>query len=304
MNPLNDGMIRLNGWSQVVPQCMPWATQTVTNSGAPNGNPNGNPTINDMNSQALNISDLNRNVMQFTANTQQMNSVMSPLVIESMSHSVNSSVITPIETRITESEVPFNNQMLCPDPCTSQTATRWELLNNISTGSHSSHQYLKRRNDSSDEEIEEELRTPVKQHISEDKVSAIFNRLHITKSDIFDSDDRIEVEDENNDTNGDLPKNPIIFTNELQNAIKNKRITDRLVQNELDKHSKAVVLWQPITQLLPSIGLKSNSTEEEVEDQIQSDSHLTQNNDNDLDIDLMTSDYTSNDFDNQMELCL
>lgn len=204
-------------------------------------------------------------------------------------------------------------QMLCPDPCTSQTATRWELLHNLSPGRQSAHQHLKRRNDSSDEELDDELRTtPVKQHISEDKVSAIFDKLHITNGHSFDT--TIEAEELEEDSSDQSHHKSMVFTDELQSAIKCKTMTERVVQNELDKLSKAVVLWQPPTPIL-SVGLTpdahhnqqsddpNESGSDTIESETTADNADSAPRDCDLDIDYMIEEVLDCDHDyNDMEL--
>lgn len=66
-----------------------------------------------------------------------------------------------------------------PDPCTSQTATSWELLHNLGTNGANmgNHQHLKRKSES-----EDELFRPNKIYISEEKMAAWFSQIDICGS--------------------------------------------------------------------------------------------------------------------------
>ncbi|XP_054167991.1 uncharacterized protein LOC128965342 [Oppia nitens] len=288
----------LNSWSQVVPSPMPWA-HSQTNTTTTNTTPVG--TVWPVNSTAT----FDPHIMQFTANTTTpLNSVSS----------LDNEYIGPNPLIINNSSV---LDVLCPDPCTSQTATRWELLHNLTTDSQrrASHQHLKRRSDSSDDDIDDDgLRRPAKQYISEDKVSAIFNRLHITNSDFNKNDginavnENIDYEDlddeSNNETIDAKHNNTLVFANELQSAFKNKTITDKLVQNEIDKHSKALILWQPNTSILTTISLNSKSSidnDNDVEDNDNSESSKTNDNMSDA-IEISQEDYEDFYDDNDMIL--
>ena len=252
--------------------------------------------------------------MQFTANAPINWSPLAatvpsaptsvPPTMCSPSLSMPPSMLSPVSPVIpTQVDPNIKSQVISPDPCTSQTATHWELLHNLSTGRQSAYQHLKRRNDSSDEELEDELRTtPVKQHISEDKVSAIFNRLHITNNNSLRYEDDIEsaeLDDSTCEADENRSKNSMVFADELQSVIKSKTLTEKVIQNELDKYSKAVVLWQPPNAIL-SVGLSTQS-EPSADSETSNDAN-DDNNDNpcDLDIDYMIEEVF--DGDNDMEL--
>ncbi|XP_022255036.1 uncharacterized protein LOC106470689 isoform X2 [Limulus polyphemus] len=68
---------------------------------------------------------------------------------------------------------------ISPDPCTSQTATSWELLHNLGTNGANmgNHQHLKRKSES-----EDELFRPNKIYISEEKMAAWFSQIDICGS--------------------------------------------------------------------------------------------------------------------------
>jgi len=235
-------------------------------------------TLQTMPTNTTNISD-NRSVMQFTAN-QLINSDQS-------------------------------GEVLCPDPCTSQTATRWELLNNISTGKLSSNQHLKRRNDSSDEELEDDFKRPIKQYITEDKVSAIFDKMHITHNQLNEEKPECDQQFENNETidlfNNEFDKKrKIVLANELQNVINSEDMTQKLIKSEFDKLSKAVVVWRPTNPIIP-IGVvpKSNEDDDKEDESDSSNKNLFENsanNTNYSDIEFTPiDDFLENDY--EMELC-
>jgi hypothetical protein len=236
-------------------------------------------TLQTMPTNTTNISD-NRSVMQFTAN-QLINSDQS-------------------------------GEVLCPDPCTSQTATRWELLNNISTGKLSSNQHLKRRNDSSDEELEDDFKRPIKQYITEDKVSAIFDKMHITHNQLNEEKPECDQQFENNETidlfNNEFDKKrKIVLANELQNVINSEDMTQKLIKSEFDKLSKAVVVWRPKNLIIP-IGIVPKCNEDNEEEEAESDSsnknlfENSANNTNYSDIEFTPiDDFLENDY--EMELC-
>ncbi|CAG2104376.1 unnamed protein product [Medioppia subpectinata] len=309
INQLNDGLVRLNGWSQVVPISMPWASDTTTNTTTTaTSAPNPPHMMTTTHSPQV---DYQQNVMHFTANASQQH--MNPSLLTYPSHPIGNPLPTTTNPVLATNECPLD---VCPDPCTSQTATRWELLNNISSSAESmrsSHPHLKRRNESSDDEYDDGR--PVKQYISEEKVSAIFNRLHITNGNsgnnaihMFDVNDKCEDEDFEDQSTCEADssdKSPIVFAHELQNAIKSKTMTERLVQSEIDKHSKAVVIWRPNNPLF-SIGFNSKSADndEDVAKDRES-ANKSDNSFNDSDIDFSQErDEEFIDYDNDMELCL
>lgn len=147
----------------------------------------------------------------------------------------------------------INGGVITPDPCTSQTATHWELMHNLSAGSVNSNLHLKRRIDSSDEDDEDSQR-PVKRCMSEDKVAAKLNQMHISNDsmqfysqdlnpinetfDEFDSEEDNEISETEKNTK-------LIYTDELQKALSSSDVIDKLVRTEMEKASKAVVLWKP-----------------------------------------------------------
>lgn len=149
-----------------------------------------------------------------------------------------------------------------PDPCTSQTATEWELLNRFTNTMSSCRG--KRRSESEDEDCDIEIRRPVKQCISEEKVAKIFNKMHISNNNKwnFDStkieDVNLEEEEEDKDKQS---KNKLIITAELRKVLDTKttNVLDEIASDELERHSKAIVLWQPPIYKVPEeILLKCN----------------------------------------------
>ena len=106
-----------------------------------------------------------------------------------------------------------------------------------------------------------ECRRPIKKYISEDKVFEIFDRLQIRDGNNYivedEPDEKCQVElnkHKHNVTIEMIEDNDhvIQFSTELKNAFQNNNnnsITNKLIENEKDKLSKAVILWQPNTIL-------------------------------------------------------
>ncbi|KAH9404005.1 hypothetical protein TYRP_014518 [Tyrophagus putrescentiae] len=114
----------------------------------------------------------------------------------------------------------------------------------------------------SDANFDFESRRPVKKYISEDKVIEIFDRFHISEGDHYIVED-VADESMRNASGNNFKHNVVIevlddeedrileLSPELKNAFQNGSscITGKLMQDEKDKFSKAVVLWQPNTIL-------------------------------------------------------
>lgn len=91
---------------------------------------------------------------------------------------------------------------------------------------------------------------PIKKYICEDKVLEIFDRLHIREGDQYIVEDVVEDEPIISQTSGvvieEVDEPVLRMSDELKDALKNhKTMIDKLAQNEMDKISKAVVVWQP-----------------------------------------------------------
>jgi hypothetical protein len=173
----------------------------------------------------------------------------------------------------------------------------------------SSYQHLKRRNDSSDEELEDDFKRPIKQYITEDKVSAIFDKMHITHNqsaeEKLESDQQFES-NETIDLLNNHKKRQIVLTNELQNVINSEDVTQKLIKSEFEKLSKAVVVWRPTNPIIPiGVELKCNEDNEKEDESDSSNKDLFENsanNTNYSDIEFTPiDDFLENDY--EMELC-
>ncbi|XP_023232329.1 uncharacterized protein [Centruroides vittatus] len=180
---------------------------------------------------------------------------------------------TTLQTPVMQFTAPFP-----PDPCTSQTATSWELLHNLGTSQNkpNNHQHLKRKSDSP-----ENLKPP-KQYISEEKMVARLNELHISNSNIAYDSQTPTLKNKNIET-----KRPFKSLEELEEMLSDESSEEsdpetggitlspelkKLVQSdlflagsplkELKEPSMAVVLWQPPGGILPQ-KIKSTFNSEE-----------------------------------------
>ncbi|XP_035211393.1 uncharacterized protein LOC118185614 [Stegodyphus dumicola] len=81
--------------------------------------------------------------------------------------------VTKSDTNIPEMIVRFTAPFL-PDPCTSQTATSWELLNNLGANKTNVNMHLKRK---SDLDLDA---APQKMCITEERMAARLRELHIS----------------------------------------------------------------------------------------------------------------------------
>lgn len=133
-----------------------------------------------------------------------------------------------------------------PDPCTSQTATEWELLNRFTNTMSSCR--TKRRSESEDEDYDTEIKRPVKQCINEEKVARIFNKMHISNNKWNFNNTKIEdVNLEEEEDKDKQSKNELVITDELRKVLnaKTTNVLEKIANDELERHSKAIVLWQP-----------------------------------------------------------
>ncbi|RWS28894.1 hypothetical protein B4U80_08238 [Leptotrombidium deliense] len=134
------------------------------------------------------------------------------------------------------------------DPCTSQKATHWELFNTFGTCNWNHNQHLKRRN-SSDDELDDGFtgEPPTKQYISEERVAAEFNALSISTHNVLhnESVDFAELSDEESED-----KSEFFISEEIQQTFSSDDAVQRICREELEKRSKAVVLWRPLSEVL------------------------------------------------------
>ncbi|XP_074601947.1 uncharacterized protein LOC141855712 isoform X2 [Brevipalpus obovatus] len=178
-----------------------------------------------------------------------------------------------------------------PDPCSSQIATQWELLNNFSANvphivdgipNHlastpldpttctvptivplsSSHLHLKRRSSSSEDDDDDIPQPPTKQYISEGRLFAKFNQMKISSSS-DDAQSNVICQDEDLDLDLDSDENEhekrknrsrLHISDEVNRMLNgSKTILDRMIDNEYDKAAKAIVLWQPLGVFSPEL---------------------------------------------------
>ena len=239
---------------------------------SPNYNLNFNPLGAGVSTGSPNINTVNNmmdNFNNFWSHTVPTNMPWAQSQIQSNPANMNPLSTQPFVMRFTAGPSVFN-EICAPDPCTSQTATEWELLNKLSsgTGTCTSNLHLKRRN-SSDDDDEIIGQPPTKQYISEDKVTAKFNQMSISNSEPASpsSPTKVEEDDELETEYEVSNKSTIVLSNEIKEALsaRNDRI-ERLFQDELNKATKSVVLWQPPIGLLPPpLNVYKKDEEEEKE---------------------------------------
>ena len=169
--------------------------------------------------------------------------------------------------------LPLINQygaVIPQDPCTSKTATEWELHNGLSSGvgTTNCHMHLKRRSSSSDED--DELNPPpTKKYMNEEKVAARFDQLSISKD--------VPIKDLSEEDEDDEEKmGTIIISDEAAQAMKSQDLADELIRREHSKNSKALVLWSPPIGSIP-LEIKSiiNETSEENQSQEEAEEEKT-----------------------------
>ncbi|RWS08820.1 hypothetical protein B4U79_13147 [Dinothrombium tinctorium] len=187
-----------------------------------------------------NESSTNAAVMRFTAETNP--------------------VTTAIQQQLSASLPTYFSPYFSPDPCTSQTATEWELHHGNGGRSLKCNKHLKRRSSSDDDDDDETLRQPpTKQYISEAKVAARFGAMSLDNH--HDLPIIEEPEEENEEAMNDSNRSPnLVVCEEIQQTFGAKTAVDKVFREEIEKSSKAVVLWQP--SIFP---LLTASEEKEIE---------------------------------------
>lgn len=215
---------------------------------------------------------------------------------------------TTIPTPVMQFTAPFP-----PDPCTSQTATSWELLHNLGTSQNkpNNHQHLKRKSGSP-----ENLKPP-KQYISEEKMVARLNELHISNSNIA-YDAKIASDTENKNTEAkrpfksleeleemlsdesseesDLETGGITLSPELKKLVHSDLFMAGSPLKELKEPSMAIVLWQPPGGILPQkIKSAFNSDESLATNMAQTDFSENNNNEGVIDRNCTVTNKPSSD---------
>jgi len=166
-----------------------------------------------------------------------------------------------------------------PDPCTSQTATSWELLNNWGANKANVNMHLKRKSDLDAVETAE----PYKMCITEEKMAARLKELHISnqysvpaESSPFgpynsSSNSAIAEKSVTNlqdleamlkGSSADGSSKSLILAPELKKLVEPEKIFARTFLDKVERPSMAVVLWQPQNKLLPNVNNSNNNTNE------------------------------------------
>ena len=162
----------------------------------------------------------------------------------------------------------YNQPVISHDPCTSNTATEWELLNRFSSGVGTSNcnLHLKRRTSSSEEEDADVQPPPSKKYMNEDRVAARFDHLSISTQDAYIED--LSDEESKREEDELEKKGTIILSDEAAQILKSKDMVDKFLQKEYDNSCKAIVLWSPpIGTLPPELENLQNASKEEEEEE-------------------------------------
>ncbi|GFQ96993.1 uncharacterized protein TNCT_462441 [Trichonephila clavata] len=166
-----------------------------------------------------------------------------------------------------------------PDPCTSQTATSWELLNNFYANKGSINSHLKRKSD-----LEVIDSTPQKLCITEERMAARFREMHISNqytvpsensplgvcgSPECNSTEKREITNLNQldfilkGSEGDLSKS-LVLAPELKKLVEPEKIFASTFLSKVERPSLALVPWTPNNNnlLRPSANLQEGKTQE------------------------------------------
>lgn len=180
-----------------------------------------------------------------------------------------------------------------PDPCSSQTASQWELLHKIplSTCQFTRPFYRLKRRNSSSEEDDDDNQPPAKQYISEEKFTAQFNQMKITnvcspKSNKKTDDPSIDEEIIDLDQDEDCHGARLYMSQEMKQALERPNDAfNRIWTEECDKAAKAIVLWQPPIGLLSPELASLRSNDEIEEEQSRTNQTFLADNEFEADID-------------------
>lgn len=157
-----------------------------------------------------------------------------------------------------------------PDPCTSQTATSWELLHNLGTNNMNANLHLKRRSEGDDMNV-----GPQKQYITEEKMAARMRELHIsnqyslpeqtspfgpygnspdttrthkpiTTVEELNATLAEELSDESSDPFSTFSsKCSIVLAPEIKKLVEPEKLFAKTFVEEIERPNMAVVLWKP-----------------------------------------------------------
>lgn len=180
-----------------------------------------------------------------------------------------------------------------PDPCTSQTATSWELLNNFGANKSNVNSHLKRKSD-----LEVIDAAPQKLCITEERMAARFREMHISNQYTVPSENSplgpcgppVECDSsEKSVTNlkqldfilkgseGD-PTKSLILAPELKKLVEPEKIFASTFLNKVERPSLALVPWTPNNNnlLRPNENLEDGKAQEEEESSSDNNAFLPQ----------------------------
>lgn len=186
-----------------------------------------------------------------------------------------------------------------PDPCTSQTATSWELLNNLGGNKTYANMHLKRKSDIDVVEPE----APQKLCITEEKMAARMKELHISnkysvpaeRSPFGFSGDtsyssvqeksvtnlqQLEAMLKESTSNGGISSKSIVLAPEIQKLVEPEKIFARTFLDKVERPSMAVVVWQPQNKILANINNNSSDLKTEEKESDPNSSLCSGNNNN------------------------
>ncbi|KAI1293567.1 hypothetical protein HDE_06553 [Halotydeus destructor] len=196
----------------------------------------------DVNNQPNGVRQLNQNGHQWTENIPQTMPWASPLNSPLMRFTGQNAIQITSPMQLPTGSICPTPVLVSPcDPCTSQTATQWELFHKLSSPTKGpSKSRLKRKNSSSeDDSDDQELQPPSKITPTEEKVAARLQFLNIAADVEFE-----EVEEECEPTKAKIN---FKVSNELKQALGTELADpmNKLLQIEQAKQTMAVVPWTP-----------------------------------------------------------
>ncbi|XP_027196067.2 uncharacterized protein LOC113790580 [Dermatophagoides pteronyssinus] len=197
-----------------------------------------------------------------------------------------------------------------------QLINNQQLINNSIAPSNQNINANKKRhfshliNDSEDESFYDfDNERPIKKYIGEDKVLEIFDRMHIREGENYIVEDVKDVPliDSNNNNNGilieEIDDNNNISTDtgnvqileispELRDAFSNQQpsITDKLIQAEQEKISKALVVWESNSLMNLLSGNNRSEIDSDDDDDNNNNVRIEEPSDTDLDDQMVDED--------------
>ncbi|GFT43209.1 uncharacterized protein NPIL_311451 [Nephila pilipes] len=180
-----------------------------------------------------------------------------------------------------------------PDPCTSQTATSWELLNNFGANRSNINSHLKRKSD-----LEVIDAAPQKLCITEERMAARFREMHISNQFTVPSENSpfgpcgppVECDSSEKavtnlnqldfilkNSEGD-PTKSLVLAPELKKLVEPEKIFASTFLNKVERPSLALVPWTPNNNnlLRPNENLEDRKTQEKEDSSSDGNSFLPQ----------------------------